>query len=104
MSTTLENEAIATVENEATQTDWMGDLCGGLGSNPAAGGGRCSAASGRSRLGYRAGDGGAGAGVGPAAEVRAAGSSVPIATGEQEYHVTVNVVYELHQKKGEGTD
>jgi len=24
MSTTLENEAIATVENEATQTDWMG--------------------------------------------------------------------------------
>jgi DNA-binding GntR family transcriptional regulator len=31
LSTTLENEAIATVENEATQTDWMGDLCGGLG-------------------------------------------------------------------------
>ena len=32
LSTTLENEAIATVENEATQTDWVGDLSGGLGS------------------------------------------------------------------------
>ncbi|MBB2988534.1 hypothetical protein FHW14_003731, partial [Terracoccus luteus] len=32
VSTTLENEAIATVENEATQTDWMGDLSGRLGS------------------------------------------------------------------------
>lgn len=30
LSTTLENEAIVTVENEATQTDWMGDLYGGL--------------------------------------------------------------------------
>jgi hypothetical protein len=29
VSTTLENEAVATVENEATHTDWMGDLCGG---------------------------------------------------------------------------
>lgn len=37
MSTTLENEAIATLENEATQTDWMGDLSGRLGSDPAAG-------------------------------------------------------------------
>jgi len=36
LSTTLENEAIATVENEATQTDWMGDLCRGLGFDPAA--------------------------------------------------------------------
>lgn len=25
------------VENEATQTDWSGDLCGGLGFDPAAG-------------------------------------------------------------------
>ena len=51
MSTTLENEAIATVENEATQTDWMGDLGGGLGVGPAAGGGWCSAASGCAGLG-----------------------------------------------------
>jgi hypothetical protein len=27
---TLENEAIATVENKATQTDWVGDLSGGF--------------------------------------------------------------------------
>src|SRR3954451_22088290 len=47
MSTTLGSEAISTVENEATQTDWMGDLSGGLGSDPAAGRGRCAAASGR---------------------------------------------------------
>lgn len=53
LSTTLENEAIATVENEATQTDWMGDLCGGLGSDPAACGGRCFAASGRAGPGRR---------------------------------------------------
>jgi hypothetical protein len=51
VSTTLENEAIATVENGATQTDWMGDLCGGLGFDPAAGGGRCFAASGRTEPG-----------------------------------------------------
>ncbi|WP_344257499.1 hypothetical protein, partial [Terrabacter carboxydivorans] len=43
VSTTLENEAIATVENEATQTDWMGDLSGGLGSDPAAGRRWCAA-------------------------------------------------------------
>src|SRR5665213_740864 len=30
LSTTLENEAIATLENEATQTDWMGDHFGRL--------------------------------------------------------------------------
>ena len=53
LSTTVENEAIATVENEATQTDWMGDLSGGLGFDPAAGCGRCSAAAGRSGSGYR---------------------------------------------------
>ena len=47
LSTTFENEAIAAVENEAIQTDWMGDLSGGLGSYPAAGCGRCSAAPGR---------------------------------------------------------
>jgi hypothetical protein len=28
------NEAISTVENEATRTDWMGDLGGGLGFDP----------------------------------------------------------------------
>ena len=53
LSTTVENEAIATVENEATQTDWMGDLSGGLGFDPAAGCGRCSAAAGRAGSGYR---------------------------------------------------
>ncbi len=36
VSTTLENEAIATVENEATQTDWRGDLSGRLGIDPQA--------------------------------------------------------------------
>lgn len=71
VSTTFENEAIATLENEATQTDWMGDLSGRLGSDPAAGCGRCSAASGRAGSGGRSVDGGAGAGVGRATEVRA---------------------------------
>ena len=51
LSTTLENEAIATLENEATQTDWVGDLSGGLGVDPSAGGGRGAAASGRADLG-----------------------------------------------------
>ena len=37
LSTTLEGEAIAKVEDEATPTDWVGDLCGQLGSDPAAG-------------------------------------------------------------------
>ena len=73
LSTTLENEAIATVENEATQTDWMGDLSGGLGFDPAAGCGRCSAAAGRTGSGDRQGHGRAGARLGPATEVRAAG-------------------------------
>jgi len=31
VSTTLESEPMATAENEATQTAWMGDLSGGLG-------------------------------------------------------------------------
>jgi hypothetical protein len=35
VSATPEFEAIATVENEATQTDWMGDLGGGLGVDQA---------------------------------------------------------------------
>ena len=84
LSTTLENEAIATVENEATQADWMGDLCGGLGSDPAAGGGRCSAASDRTGPGHRQVDGGAGVGLRPAAEVRACGGAdiVHAADGE----------------------
>lgn len=34
MSATFENEIIATVENEGTQTDWVGDLSGGLGAHP----------------------------------------------------------------------
>jgi hypothetical protein len=37
VSAPLENEAIAPGENEATQTDWLGDLSGGLGADPAAG-------------------------------------------------------------------
>jgi hypothetical protein len=53
LSTTLENEAIATFENEATQTDWVGDLGGELGIDPAAGRGRCSAAAGRQAIGCR---------------------------------------------------
>lgn len=77
VSTTLENEAIATVENGATQTDWMGDLCGGLGFDSAAGRGRCSAASGRAGSGCRQVDGQAGVGLRRAAEVRpAAGADV----------------------------
>src|SRR3954453_5539225 len=75
MSATLENEAIATVENEATQTDWMGDLGGGLGVDQAACRGRCSAAAGREAVGDRAGDGRWGGGLGSAAEVRAAAGS-----------------------------
>src|SRR5947208_1514258 len=71
VSTTLENEAIATVENEATQTDRMGDLSGGLGFDPAARCGRCSAAAGRTGSRYWQVDGRAGVGLGPATEVRA---------------------------------
>jgi len=37
LSTTFEDEALATVESEATRTDWMADLRGGLGVYPAAG-------------------------------------------------------------------
>ncbi len=54
-STTLENEAIVTGENEAAQTDWMGDLGGGLGLDSAAGRGWCSAAAGRTGSGGSAG-------------------------------------------------
>jgi hypothetical protein len=63
VSATLENEAIATVENEATQTDWMGDLGGGLGVDQAARRGRGSAAAGRAAAGDRAVDGRPCAGV-----------------------------------------
>ncbi len=69
MSATLENEAVATVENEATQADWLGDLSGRLGIDQAACRGRGSAASGCSGFGHWAGDGGPGGGVGSAAEV-----------------------------------
>src|SRR5215211_5983218 len=75
VSTTLENEAIATLENEATQTDWMGDLSGELGSDSAAGRGRCSAASGRAGSGDRQVDSRACVGLGPATEVRAGGGA-----------------------------
>jgi hypothetical protein len=37
LSAPLENEAIVPLENGATQTDWLGDLSGGLGADPAAG-------------------------------------------------------------------
>src|SRR5262249_24993934 len=69
MSAPLENEAIAPLENEASQTDWLGDLCGGLGADPAAGRGRGAAAAGRASAGYRQVNGGAGGRVGGAAEV-----------------------------------
>ena len=36
-----------------------------------------------------------------AMEFRGAASSVPVATGEQEFQVTVNVVYELRRREGE---
>ena len=75
VSTTLENETIATVENEATPTDWLGDLSGGLGVGAAAGRGWCLTASGRAGPGDRAGDGGAGVGLRPAAEVPAPGGA-----------------------------
>jgi hypothetical protein len=68
VSAPLENEAIGPAENEATQTDWLGDLSGGLGADPAAGGGRGSAAAGGQAAGYRQVYGSPGAGVGRAAE------------------------------------
>src|SRR4029453_16556982 len=70
MSTTLENEAVATLENEATQTDWLGDLSGGLGVGPPAGGGWGSAGSGRAGSWERQVNGRGGAGFGSAAEIR----------------------------------
>src|SRR5581483_4567786 len=69
VSTPLENEAIAPLENEATQTDWVGDLSGGLGADPAAGCGRGSAAAGGTAAGYRQVNGRPGGGLGGAAEV-----------------------------------
>jgi hypothetical protein len=71
LSATLESEAIATVENEAAQTDWVGDLGGGLGVDPAACCGWCSVGAGRSAVGDWVCDGGPRGGVGSAAEVRA---------------------------------
>jgi len=56
LSATVENEAIATGENEATQTDWVGDLGGRLGVDQAAGRGRSSEAAGREAAGDRAVD------------------------------------------------
>ena len=69
VSTTLENEAIATVENEATQTDWVGDLSGRLGVDQAARRGRGSAQAGRSGSWNRACDGRPGVGIGSSTEV-----------------------------------
>jgi hypothetical protein len=57
VSTTFENEAIATLENEATQTDWMGDHFGRLGVDQEACRGRSSAAAGREGFGCREVDG-----------------------------------------------
>src|SRR5829696_2043982 len=70
LSTTLENEAVGTLENEATQTDWLGDLSRGLGVGPPVGGGWGSAASGRAGSRDRQVDGRAGAGFGSAAQIR----------------------------------
>jgi transcriptional regulator with XRE-family HTH domain len=69
VSAPVENEAIVPLENEATQTDWLGDLSGGLGADPAAGRGRGAAAAGRTSARYRQVNGGAGGRVGGAAEV-----------------------------------
>ena len=75
-----------TVEDEATQTDWMGDLYGGLGFDPAAGRGRCSPAPGRAGLGHRTVDGRTRAGLGRSAEVRAAvGGDVERYARERNY-------------------
>jgi len=52
LSAPVENSAIVQVENETTQTDWLGDLCGGLGADQAAGCGWGSAAAGRTAAGY----------------------------------------------------
>jgi hypothetical protein len=67
LSAPLENEAIAPLENEATQTDWLGDLSGRLGADPAAGRGRGSAAAGGTAAGYWQVNGRAGGRVGRAA-------------------------------------
>jgi hypothetical protein len=48
LSTTFENEAIATLGNGATPTESMGDLYGGLGVDPQAGRGWCAEAAGGS--------------------------------------------------------
>lgn len=45
MLATFENEAMTTVENGATQIDWLSDLIGGLGFDAAAG---CGVIIGRS--------------------------------------------------------
>lgn len=79
VSTTLENEAMTTREDEATQTDGMGDLSIGLASDSAAGRGPCSAASGRTGSKDRQVNGREGVGLGPATEVRAGGAAVPTA-------------------------
>ena len=57
LSATLESDALATGENEATQTDWVGDLSGRLGVDSAARRGWGAAAAGREAVGYRAVDG-----------------------------------------------
>ena len=69
LSATVEDEAIATGENEATQTDWVGDLGGRLGVDQAACRGRSSAPAGRAATGDRSIDGRESVGIGRAAQV-----------------------------------
>ncbi len=73
VSVALEDETVATVENEASRADWMGDLCGGSDFDLAAGRRWCSGATGCAGRGYWAGNGGAGGCVGGATEVPASG-------------------------------
>ena len=69
LSTTFENGAVATLENEATQTDWMGDYFGRLGVDQEACRGRGAAAAGCERFGCGEVDGREGGHVHEPAEV-----------------------------------
>ena len=69
MSTTFEDEAIATFADEATQADWMGDHVGRLGVDQEACRGRRPAAAGREKFGCWEVDGREGGHVHEPAEV-----------------------------------
>ena len=69
LSTTFDNRAIAALESEATQADWMGDHFGRLGVDQEACRGRPSAAAGREGFGDREVDGREGGRVDESAEV-----------------------------------